>query len=220
MISRTQSGNPDEQPSSASIVGMLGGGVAIGVFALCCAERLSVVAERLAESPLVGKTVRTGLEFGWAICFGQHPGSEAISAAICDLDKFIGLDRNFGKFHRYLNDTVIAVAYALDAARENDSTSALNVADTAREIYFKLAQSIWPGLSPSAYATSPIMREETLRQVRDAQAIISWGDIIPPERLRALRKTAHGEGETLVELILGCKRHSEEDYTADQQSLF
>lgn len=220
MTSRTQSGDPDEQSSPASIVEMLAGGAAIGVFALCCAERLSVVAERLADSPLIGKTVRAGLELGWSVGAGQHPGAEAISGAISDLDTFIGLDRNLGKFHRYLNDTVIAVAYALEAVQANDSTAALNVAGTAREIYFKLAEDIWPGLNPRVQAASPIMREEARRQIRDAQVIASWGGVLSPDRLASLRQTAHAEGETLVELILGDKKDPEKDPAADQQPLF
>jgi hypothetical protein len=199
---------------------MLAGGTAIGVFALCCAERLSVVAERLADSPLIGRTVRAGLDLGWSVGAGQYPSPEALSASISDLDTFIGLESNLGKFHRYLNDTVIAVAYALEAVQGGDSTAALNVAGAAREIYFKLSEDIWPKLSRTAQAAAPIMRGEVSRQVRDAQAIASWGGVMSPDRLAGLRLTAHAEGETLVELILGRKKDPEKDPAPDQQPLF
>jgi len=220
MTSKTQSGDPDEQPSPASIVGMLGSGMAVRVFTLCCAERLSAVAERLADSPRLGRAVRDGLDFGWSVSAGQDPGTEAIGAAISDLDALIGLDRDLGKFHRYLNDTVVAVAYALEAARANDQTAALNVASTTREIYFKLAEEIWPRLSREAQAASPIMREEISRQVRDAQEIASWGDVIPLDRLTGLRQRAHAEGETLVDLILGPDKDSGKDPADEAQPLF
>src|SRR5579859_2756810 len=96
MISRTHSGNlqPGERPSAATIVETLGGGSAIGLYALCCAERLSVVAEQLAGTPLIRRRVLVALELGWAVAVGHYRDAQAISTALADLDSYIGLDSN------------------------------------------------------------------------------------------------------------------------------
>jgi hypothetical protein len=222
MISRTHSGNlqPGERPSAATIVETLGGGSAIGLYALCCAERLSVVAEQLAGTPLIRRRVLVALELGWAVAVGHYRDAQAISTALADLDSYIGLDSNLGRFHCYLNDAVSAVAYALEAAQGNDSTAACNVVSRARDIYFRLTEEIWPTLNTSDQAASPIMCQEVSRQVRDAEVIASWKGNILPERLAALRHTAHAEGETLVELILNRQEDQKRSTSPDQQPLF
>lgn len=204
MISRMQSGVPadDEYPPS-SIIRLLGGGPALAVFSLICAERLGAVVERLADAASVRLTVRSGLDLGWD-AVADHPDDEAIARVISDLDNIISTaDGNLGRYHGYLDDAISATAYALEVVSGSDETATLNVVARCREVAFQLAQQLWPRMSLRELKSSYVVHEEILRQVRDAERIAQWGDVRLPDLLADLRQLAHREGAMLADIISG-----------------
>src|SRR5690242_4245806 len=121
-----RSGDPDHHLSPSEIVGLLDGQpTAAAVLALCCAERLSAIPERMARSPSAGATVRAGLDLGWAAAAGRGPGGAAIGRAIAELDHLLGSpDIKIGQLHFYLDDAICAASYALEAVRDGSMTAA------------------------------------------------------------------------------------------------
>jgi hypothetical protein len=216
-------GRPDGYLSPSDIVGILDGQpAAAAVLALCCAERLSAIAEHMARSSPVGTTVRAGLDLGWSTAAGRGPSRGTIGRAISDLDHLLGSpDIRIGQLHFYLDDAICAASYALEAVRDGSLGAARNAVARCEDIYFQLTASIWPLIGLEAQLESPIMREEVARQVRDARAIAAWGGAVPAPSLAALRRAAHADGEVLVELIRGCPQQPPEDPDpAGQLTLF
>ena len=204
MILRTQSGVPadDEYPPS-SVIRLLGGGPALAVFSLSCAERLGAVAERLADAASVRSTVRLGLDLGWD-AVADHPDDEAIARVISDLVDIISTpDGDLGRYHGYLDDAIAATAYALEVVSGSDEAAALNVVKRCRVVAVELAEELWPRMSWRELMSSPVVHEEVLRQVRDAERIAQWGDVRSPDLLADLRQLAHREGATLANIISG-----------------
>ena len=190
----------DEYPPS-SIISLLGGGAALAVFSLSCAERLGAVVERLADAASVRSTVRSGLDLGWD-ALADHPDDEAIARVISDLDEIISTaDGNLGRYHGYLDDAISATAYALEVVSGSDEAAALNVVGRCREVAFQLARQLWPRMSLRELMSSYVVREEVLRQVRDAERIAQWGDVRSPDLLADLRQVAQREGATLANII-------------------
>lgn len=219
------SGKPDHHLSPSDIVGILGGQpAAAAVLALCCAERLSAIAERMARSPSVGATVRAGLDLGWSAAAGRGPGGAALGRAISELDHLLGSpDIKIGQLHFYLDDAICAAGYALEAVRDGSLTAARNAVAQCEDTYFQLAASVWPLIGLEAQLESPIVREEVARQVRDARAIAAWGGTVRARSLAALRRAAHADGEVLVTLIRGRAEKSPAGPAtapAGQQTLF
>jgi len=208
-----RSGEPDHHLSPSDIVGILDGQpAAAAVLALCCAERLSAIAEHMARSPSVGATVRAGLDLGWSTAAGRGPGPGAIGRAISDLDHLLGSPEiKIGQLHFYLDDAICAASYALEAVRDGSLTAVRKAVAQCEDTYFQLAASIWPLIGLEAQLESPIMREEVARQVRDAQAIAAWGGAVPARPLAALRQAAHADGEVLVTLIRNSAEQPPED---------
>ena len=215
-------GEPDHYRSPSDIVGILDGQpAAAAALALCCAERLSAIAEHMARSSSAGATVRAGLDLGWSAAAGRSPGRGALGRAISDLDHLLGSpDIKIGQL-LYLDDAICAARYALEAVRDGSLTAARNAVARCEDIYFQLTASIWPLIGLEARLESPIMREEVARQVRDAQAIAAWGGAVPAQSLAALRQAAHADGEVLVELIRGVTQQPPDDpHPAGQLTLF
>lgn len=79
----------------SDLVEMLAGNpTAAAVLALCSAERLSVIAERLVRSPLPRSAVRTGLDLGWSAVVGGHEGTgDELGKAISVLDELFDSER-------------------------------------------------------------------------------------------------------------------------------
>lgn len=223
MRGTVRSGEPDHHLSPSDIVGILDGQpIAAAVLALCCAERLSAIAEHLARSPSAGATVRAGLDLGWSAAAGRGPGRGAIGRAITDLDHLLGSpDIKIGQLHFYLDDAISAASYALEAARDGSLAAARNAVARCQDTYFQLAASIWPLIGLEAQQESPIMREEVARQVRDARAITAWDGAVPARSLAALREAAHADGEVLVTLIRGdVEQPSDDPAAVEQLTLF
>lgn len=124
---RTRSGGPDKGHRVSCATEILGREpAATAVLALCCAERLSLIAERLASSPSVGSAVRTALDLGWSAVAGQESGHGAMTRAISALDGLLcSQDVRSGKFHMYLDDAICAASYALEAVRDGNSMAAM-----------------------------------------------------------------------------------------------
>jgi hypothetical protein len=218
-----RSGQPDHYLSSSEIVGILDGQpAAAAVLALCCAERLSAIAEHMARSSSVGATVRAALDFGWSAAAGHGPGRGTLGRAISDLDHLLGSpDVEIGQLHFYLDDAICAASYALKAVRDGSLTAAQNAIARCEDIYFQLTASSWPLIGLEAQLESPIMREEVARQVRDARAIAAWGGAVPAPSLAVLRQAAHVDGKVLVALIRDDPRQPPEGLgPAGQLTLF
>jgi hypothetical protein len=219
-----QSGGPDEHIRPSNIIGMLEGqpAVSTAVLALCCAERLSAIAESLTESLSVGRTVRAGLDLTWSAVARNDYDIAAVREAISDLDELLNSsDCDLGQFRIYLDDAICAAIYTLQAVREDSSTAALNAVTRCEDVYFQLATRTWPRLSLNALMESPIMQQGVSLQVRDAREIAAWDGVITPERLASLRQAAHSAGESLVALIRGDPPEAGKDPAASgQESLF
>jgi hypothetical protein len=221
MAGTGRSGEPDHHLSPSDIVGILDGHpAAAAVLALCCAERLSAIAEHMARSPSAGATVRAGLDLGWSAAAGRGPGRGAIGRALSDLDHLLGSpDIEIGQLHFYLDDAICAASYALEAVRDGSLAAARNAVAQCEDTYFQLAASLCPLIGLEAQLESPIMREEAARQVRDARSIASWGGTVPAPSLAALRQAAHADGEVLVTLIRSAQP-AEDPPPAEQLTLF
>jgi hypothetical protein len=198
MDARTQSGVPaDEQFPPPSVVAMLGGGAALAVFALTCAERASMLVERLATSGTLRLLVRTALETGWAALVNR-PDAEAVDRAILGLDEIRADRANLDPRRDLMEDSVAAVAYALEVVRDGDEIAAVNVATRCREIAFKLAEESWPTMSLEGLVASPVMQDEVLRQVRDTERLVSIEGLVSDSQAAELRAAARAEGGALI----------------------
>jgi hypothetical protein len=178
--------------------------VAVAVLALCCAERLSDIADSLVESPLARSAVRTGLDLGWSAVVRHDPCPDAIGRAISDLTELFGPPSNdVPEFQSELDHAICAATYALQAVREGNSTAAVNAVDSCRDVYFQLAVKTWPRLNVDALMGSPVVQDEVKREVNEARAISALGGAISAERVESLRQVAHSDSKILVKLIRG-----------------
>jgi hypothetical protein len=151
---------------------MLGGGAALAVFALSCAELAGMLVERLATSEAVRSLVRSALDTGWAALVNRLD-AEAVSRVILDLDETRADRANLDPRRDLMEDSVAAVAYALEVIRDGDEIAPVNVATLCREVAFKLAEELWPTMSLEDLVASPVMQDEVLRQVRYAERLAS-----------------------------------------------
>ncbi|MFD1321443.1 hypothetical protein [Micromonospora sonneratiae] len=176
------------------------------MFAMLCAQRVSVIGERLASSEEVRRVVGSALEVGWSgLGVSVSDGGEEIGRAIANLDALFELSAgNFGRYHGYLDDVIASVAYALEVVAQKDVASAVNAADRVREIYFQVAKEIWPRSSVSVILASPIVRAEVDRQARDSNDLCLAADEDLPHLGVNMRQRASEEGRDLVNLIMGC----------------
>jgi hypothetical protein len=198
MDARTQSGVPaDEQFPSPSVVATLGGGTAVAVFALTCAERAGMLVERLAASEALRLLVRTALDTGWAALVSR-PDTAVVNRAILGLDETRADRANLDPRRGLLEDSVTAVAYALEVIRDGDEIAAVNVATRCRDIAFNLAEESWPTMSLEGLVASPVMQGEVLRQVRDAERLASIEGPVSDSQAAELRAAARAEGGALI----------------------
>jgi hypothetical protein len=218
------SGEPEQHLSPSDIVAILDGQpAAAAVLALCCAERLSPIADRMARSPSVGAAVRGGLDLGWAAAAGRGAGGAALGRAISDLDHLLGSpDIRIGQLRFYLDDAISAAGYALEAVRDGSLAAVRNAVAQCADTYFQLAASLWPLIGLEAQLESPLMRAEVARQARDARTIAAWGGAVRARPLAALRRAARADGEVLVTLIRGARQPPADPAPAPagQQTLF
>jgi hypothetical protein len=223
MTERTRSGEPYKYIKPSDIVRMLDGDPGAGaVLALCCAERLSKIAEGLAPSSAVGRSVRAGLDLGWSVATVRDGSAEAVSKAISDLSELLSPpDGDAEKIGDDLDDAICAAIYALEAVNEGSRMGVLNAVSRCRDVYFLLATRTWPTLSLNALRNSPIMQQEVSRELGDARAIAAWEGVISAERIAPLRQAARTEAKILATLVLGGAQEVDEDPAAGgQEPLF
>ena len=225
MREETPSGESDTDVEPSGLVEMLAGEpAAAAVLALCSAERLSVIAERLVRSPLARSAVRTGLDLSWSAVVGSHGGTgDELGKAISDLDELFDSERaDVPEFQSELNHAMCSASYALRAVREGDRTAAANAVSYCRDQYFQLAVRAWPRLDLRALIASPVVQGEVRREVSEARAIAAWDGAIPAERVESLRQAAHADGEILAKLIRGGLGEADEGSASGsgQESLF
>jgi hypothetical protein len=196
--------------------------LAVAVLALCCAERLSDVADSLVESPLARIAVRTGLDLGWSAVVRHDPCPDAIGRVISDLSELFGSPSNdVPEFQSELDHAICAATYALEAVREGNSTAAANAVDSCRDVYFQLAVKTWPRLNVDALMGSPVVQDEVKREVNEARAIAALGGAISAERVESLRQAAYADSKILVKLIRGDPQEGRDDPDpTSQETLF
>src|SRR5947209_19178210 len=119
MVFEVPHGDRLDGESSSRVVATLGGNGGAVAFALCCAERLEPIAERLAASETISLLTRAGLDLGWRVASTPAPQDHDLSEickVIANLDAIVEVSAgDLGRFHGYIDDAISSAAYAREA---------------------------------------------------------------------------------------------------------